>query len=143
MESTRLRWAAPVALLALAACRSDKPEDLVKAAFDQMVKAVEAGDAAGATELLDPSFKGPEGLDKPSARLYLMGVLRQGKVGVTVLENRVRLEGREVDQTVGLVLTQKGGGLLPDASRRNYLLRWKARKGDWLLVEVQELGAQP
>ncbi len=142
MESTRRRLAAPALLLALAACRSDKPEDQVKAAFDQMVKAVEAGDAAGVADRLDPDFRGPENLDKAGARYFLMGVFRQGKVGVSVLENRARLQGREVDQTVGLVLTQQGSGLLPDASRRNFLLRWKERKGDWLLAEVEELGPQ-
>ncbi len=142
MESTRRRLAAPALLLALAACRSGKPEDRVRAAFDQIVKAVEAGDAGGVADHLDPAFKGPENLDKGGARYFLMGVFRQGKVGVTVLENRVHLENREVDQTVGLVLTQKGSGLLPDASRRNFLLRWKSRDGEWLLVEVEELGAQ-
>jgi hypothetical protein len=67
-----------------------------------------------------------------------MGVLRGGKVGVTVLDNQVRLEGQDVWQSLGLVLTQKGGGLLPDASRRNYLLRWRERKGAWRIVEVQD-----
>ncbi|HJW09938.1 MAG TPA: hypothetical protein VJ483_09910 [Holophagaceae bacterium] len=141
MESTRLRKGLPMLLLVLAACRSDKPEDRVKAAFSQMVQAVESGDAAGAAELLDPEFHGPEGLDKGGARLYLMGVLRSGKVGITVLENRVKREGRDVWQSVSLILTQRGGALLPDSSRRAFLIRWRERKGDWRIVEVQEAGS--
>ncbi len=141
MQSLRLGRALPAALLLLLACHSDKPEARVKAAFDQMVRAVEAGDAAGAAELLDPEFRGPEGLDKGGARLYLIGVFRGGKVGVTVLENRLRLEGRDVWQNVALLVTQKGGGLLPDSSRRAYLIRWRERKGDWRMVEVQETGS--
>ena len=140
MESTRLRKAVPALLLALSACRSDKPEDRVKAAFSHMVEAVESGDAAGAAEFLDPEFRGPEGLDRAGARLYLMGLARGGKVGITVLENHLRVEGKEVWQSVGLLLTQKGGGLLPDSSRRSYLIRWRQTKGDWRMVEVQEAG---
>ena len=143
MKSFAAGMGAPVLLLALAACHSDKPEDKVKAAFDTCVKAVEAGDAATVAEQLDPQFQGPEGLDRAGVRFYLMGVFRQGPVGVTVLENRVKRNGPEIWQTVGLVLTQKGSGLLPDASRRNYLIHWRERKGEWRMVEVQEAAAQP
>jgi hypothetical protein len=126
-------------LLALLACQSDKPEDQVRHAFEACRKAVEAGDAAGAADPLDPAFRGPEGMDRTAARLFLAGILRQEKVGVTVLRNEVTLRGNEALQEVDLVLTGRSGGLLPqDASRRTFTLRWRRAGGDWRLAELRE-----
>lgn len=127
-----------LALLALAACGRKRPEDRVRAAFEGCRAAVEAGDAAKAAEPLDPAFRGPEGMDRATARLFLVGTLQRQKVGVTVLRNEVRVDGPEATQEVDLVLTGKGGGLLPeDASRRTLLLRWRETGGEWRLLEVQ------
>ncbi|WP_285574803.1 hypothetical protein [Geothrix limicola] len=127
-------------IFALVACRSDKPEDQVRATFETCRAAVEAGDAAGATAPLDPAFQGPEGLDKASLRLFLMGTFRQEKVGVTVVRNEVAVRGNEAFQEVDLILTSRGGGLLPqDASHRSFRLRWRKTGKDWRLLEAQSL----
>jgi hypothetical protein len=127
-------------LLALVACRSDKPEAQVRRAFEQCRAAVEAGDAAGATAPLGPAFRGPDGMDKATARLFLLGLFRQEKVGVTVVRNEVSVKGGEALQEVDLVLTSRGGGLLPqDASRRGFRLRWRKSGGDWVLLELLPL----
>ena len=125
--------------LALLACRSDKPEDQVRKAFGTCVTAVEAGDAAAAAQPLDATFRGPEGMDKAAARLFLMGIFRQEKVGVTVVRNEVTVTGNEAFQEVDLLLTGRSGGLLPqDASRRSFGLRWRKTGGDWRILEIQE-----
>ncbi|GLH67480.1 hypothetical protein GETHED_18440 [Geothrix edaphica] len=125
--------------LTLLACRSDKPEDQVRKAFQTCVTAVEAGDAAAAAAPLDATFRGPEGMDKAGARLFLLGLLRREKVGVTVVRNQVTVTGAEAFQEVDLVLTGRSGGLLPqDASRRSFGLRWRKTGGDWRLLEIQE-----
>jgi hypothetical protein len=127
-------------LLALAACRSDKPEDQVRGAFEQCRAAVEAGDAARATAPLNPAFRGPDGMDQATARLFLLGLFRQEKVGVTVVRNEVAVKGSEALQEVELVLTSRAGGLLPqDASRRGFRLRWRKTGGDWTLLELLPL----
>ncbi|WP_257310600.1 hypothetical protein [Geothrix fuzhouensis] len=126
-------------VLTLLACRSDKPEDQVRKAFGACVAAVEAGDAAAAAEPLDAGFRGPEGMDKPAARLFLMGIFRQEKVGLTVVRNEVTVTGNEAFQEVDLLITGRSGGLLPqDASRRSFGLRWRKAGGDWRLLELQE-----
>lgn len=128
------------AVLALLACRSDKPEDQVRKAFEACRAAVEAGDAAAATASLDPAFRGPDDMDKATARLFLMGTFRQEKIGVTVVRNEVAARGNEALQEVDLLLTGRGGGLLPqDASRRSFRLRWRKGKRDWNLMELQSL----
>lgn len=124
-------------LLALLACRSDKPEDQVRKAFQACVAAVEAGDAATAAEPLDPAFRGPEGMDRAAARGFLAGLLRRDKVGLTVLRNDLAAQGVEVRQEVDLLLTG-GGGLIPrETSRRTFHLRWRRVDGTWRLVELQ------
>jgi len=126
-------------VLTLLACRSDKPEDQVRKAFGACVAAVEAGDAAAAAAPLDPAFRGPEGMDKAAARLFLMGLLRQERVGVTVVRNEVSVRDREAFQEVDLLLTGRSSGLLPqDASRRSFGLRWRRVDGDWRVTELQE-----
>jgi hypothetical protein len=127
-------------LLALLACRSDKPEAQVRRAFEQCRVAVEAGDAAGATAPLGPAFRGPDGMDKATARLFLLGLFRLEKVGVTVVRNEVSVKGGEALQEVDLVLTGRSGGLLPqDASQRGFRLRWRKTGGDWTLLELVPL----
>jgi ketosteroid isomerase-like protein len=127
-------------IFTLLACRSDKPEDQIRAAFEACRVAVEAGDAAAATAPLDTSFQGPEGMDKAMARLFLMGTFRQEKVGVTVVRNEVAVRRNEAFQEVDLILTGRSGGLLPqDASRRSLRLRWRLTDGKWMVIEVQSL----
>jgi hypothetical protein len=130
----------PALLILALACRNDKPEDQVKKAFSKAQTAIQEGDAAGAVALLSPDFQGPEGIDQASARFLLMGLLRQSRIGITVLRNDAALEGADVVQEVELLLTQKGSGLLPqDAGRRHYLLRWAKRDGDWRLRRMEEI----
>lgn len=132
--------AALVLLAGMAACRNDRPEDQVRAAFEVCRAAVEAGDAAGATAPLDPTFQGPEGMDKATARLFLMATLRRDKVGVTVLRNEVTVHGGEALQEVDLLLTGRSSGLLPqDASNRHFRLRWRKDGRDWKLLECLPL----
>ena len=128
-------------ICSLLACRPDSPEAKVRAAFASCVEAVEKSDAGAVTDLLAPDFEGPEGMDRGSARLYLMGVFRQQKVGVTVLANRVQINRGEALQAVDLVLTAKGGGLLPeDAGRHGYVIRWREVKSDWKIRSVEKVG---
>lgn len=136
----RKRIASVCVLTALAACRSDNPEAQVRKAFEACRAAVEAGDAAAATAVLDPAFRGPDGMDRAMARMFLLSTLRREKIGVTVLRNEVAVQGNEATQEVDLVLTSRSGGLLPqDASHRGFRLTWRKRQSEWLLQEVQSL----
>lgn len=125
----------------LLACGGRTPEAQVRAAFEASVEAVEAGDAVAAAARLSPRFEGPEGMDAGTAKLYLLGVLRREKVGVTVFSDRVEVQGSQARQTVEVLLTGRGeGGLLPrDATRRRFLLRWERREGEWRLRELRLL----
>ncbi|NWJ40952.1 MAG: hypothetical protein HXX12_08265 [Geothrix sp.] len=136
----RKRIASVCVLAVLLACRADNPEAQVRKAFEACRVAVEAGDATAAMAPLDPAFRGPEGMDRATARFFLMGTFRQGKVGVTEVRNEVAVQGSEAIQAVDLILTSHGGGLLPqDATQRSFRLTWRKRQGEWLLQSVQSL----
>jgi hypothetical protein len=125
---------AALTICCLLGCRGESPEAKVRKAFEGCVQAVESQDAAGAVAPLAKDFQGPDGLDRGGARLYLMGILRREKVGITVLGNKVEVQGKEAHQVVELVLTSKGESLLPqDATHRVYHLRWRLEGDEWRL----------
>ncbi len=131
-------------LCSLLACKQVSPEDQVRKAFAATVEAVEKGDANAATEVLSEDFQGPEGMDRGAARLYLMGVFRQQKVGVTVLANRVQINRDGALQAADLVFTSKGGGLIPeDMGRRSYVIRWRKTGSHWKIRSVEATGPNP
>jgi hypothetical protein len=133
--------ALPTVLILLPGCRSERPEVLIQKAFDVCVKAIEAGDATEATESLSPRFSGPEGMNRDEARLYLMGLLKQEKVGITVFSSRIQAKGSQAQQAVELLLTSRSGAaILPqDASRRLFQLRWELMEGEWRLRSIEEV----
>lgn len=130
----------PVALVSLAGCRQESPERRIQQAFDRTVVAIEASDAAKAIEVLSESFRGPDGMTRGEAQLYLMGLFRQEKVGITVFSSRIAVNGSRATQTAEVVLTSRAGGrILPqEASRRTFLLDWEERNDAWRVRSLEE-----
>ncbi len=128
-------------IVLLAACRAESPEAQVKRAFRELVKKVEASDAAGAVATMAPDFEGPEGLDKGTVQMMLMGIFREQKVGVTVVQETVRVDKRTAYQDVSLLLTGRSGkSLLPDdSSRKTYRLKWELKEDTWRLKRADVL----
>jgi len=125
------------AALILLACQSDKPEDQAKKALSQAAAALEAGDTAGAVAPLSPAFRleGPEGpMDRAQLRLLFMGLLRQGRPGVTLLRVEGRREGDTLLQEVDVLLSLSG-----ERSRRRWLLTWKEDDRTWRVVRAQAM----
>lgn len=133
----RFEKAIPVttALILALACRSDKPEDQAKKALSEAARALEAGDATGATEILAPDFRkeGPEGdLDRVQLRFLFMGLLRQGRPGITFLRVEGRVEGPVLRQEVDVLLSLAG-----ERNRRRWLLTWRKVDGAWKVARAQ------
>ncbi|HNX30708.1 MAG TPA: hypothetical protein PKM35_03825 [Holophaga sp.] len=136
----RLHPGIPLALVALAGCREESPEAAIRKAFDACVEAIQDADPGGAAEVLSPGFAGPDGMTRDEARLYLAGILRREKVGVTVLASRVEAKGSRGTQSVEVLLTSRtGGALLPgEASRKLFVLQWERLEGHWRLKSLAE-----
>jgi hypothetical protein len=89
---------------------------------------------------IPPNSRGPDGMDKATAQLFLLGILRQEKVGVAVMRNEITVQRSEAFQEVDLLLTGRSVGLLPqEASHRRLRLRWRKVRGDWKLTDLQSL----
>ena len=136
------RLVVPFALILLAGCHQDSPEVQIQKAFDTCVKAIEAADPKPVLAVLSPQFSGPEGMSREEAKIYLLGLLRQEKLGITVFANRIAVHGSQGDQSVEVVLTSRSGStLLPeDASRKLFLLRWERLDGLWRLQSLASSG---
>jgi ketosteroid isomerase-like protein len=131
-------------LCSLLACKQDSPEDQVRKAFGATVEAVEKGDAGAVVDMLSHDFQGPEGMDRGAARLFLLGVFRQQKVGATVLANKVQVNQDGALQAVELVLVSKSGGLVPeDMGRRGFVIRWRKIGNHWKIRSVESTGPNP
>jgi hypothetical protein len=139
----RSRLAVLPGLLLLAACSPESPEAQVKRTFRDIVKAVEASDAPGAVAPLTADFEGPDGLDRGTLQLMLIGIFRDQKVGVTVLQEAVRVDKRTATQDLSVLITGRTGkSLLPDdSSRKTYRLTWTLKEKDkaWKLKRAEVL----
>jgi hypothetical protein len=136
------RLVIPFALIALAGCHKESPEAQIQKAFDACVKAIEEADSGTAVAVLSPQFSGPEGMTRDEAKLYLLGLLRQEKIGITVFASRIEVKGSRGSQSVEVLLTSRSGAsVLPqDASRRLFLLGWDKENGNWRVRSLQESG---
>ena len=135
---------ATLTLCSLLACKQGSPEDQVREAFAATIKAVEKSDSGSVSDSLAQDFQGPEGMDRGAARLYLMGVFRQQKVGVSVLANRIQINRDGALQVVELVLISKDGGVIPqDMGRRSFVIRWRKTGDQWKIRSVESAGPNP
>jgi ketosteroid isomerase-like protein len=144
MKKSATALLASAALAAGLGCRSKAdPAQEIRDTLSKAAQALEAGDAAGATAILDDRYLGPDGMNKAATRFYLAQVVKQGKLGVTLTGQDVGVNGQDAFEKVHVVFNQQGPGLLPDASKRVYLLHWRRQGSDWRLVDAQDLTNAP
>jgi hypothetical protein len=81
-------------------------------------------------------------MTRDEAKLYVLGLLRQEKIGITVFSSRIEVKGSQATQAVEVVLTSRSGAsLLPqDASHRLFLLRWERLEGEWRVRSLESPG---
>lgn len=143
MKSTTAPATALILTLGLGCHPKTSPDQAIRDTLSKAATALEAGDAGGATAILDDRYQGPEGMNKAATRFYLMQVLKQGKVGVRILSQDVGVNGEDAFDKIQVLLTQQGSGLLPDGSRKTYILHWVKRGSDWRLLDIQDFTERP
>jgi len=135
----KLMLPAALCLAFLAGCQNDSPEARIHKAFDLALSAAEAGDVPHALKVLAPKFVGPEGVDRDGAGLFLAGPFKTSRMGVTILSQKLVVDGNQAVQSLDVFITTRpGGALMPqEKSRQGLVLRWEQRDGEWLVREVQ------
>lgn len=137
------KLALPILLLALTCRSKTSPDQAIRDTLSKAAAALEAGDAGGATAILDDRYQGPEGMDKTATQFFLVQALKQGKVGVTITDQDIGVNGDDAFEKLHVILTQQNGGLLPDGSKKVYMLHWHLRSSEWRLVDIQDFTNAP
>jgi hypothetical protein len=143
MRSTTLPAAALFLALGLGCHPKGRPDLEIRDTLSKAATALEAGDAGGATALLDDRYQGPEGMNKAATQFFLVQVLKQGKVGVHITDQDIGVNGEDAFEKIHVVLTQSGAGLLPDGSKKVYVLHWVKRGSDWRVTDIQDFTDRP
>lgn len=132
-----------ILVLGLACHPKGAPDQEIRDTLSKAAAALEAGDASGATAILDDRYLGPEGMNKAATQFFLVQVLKQGKVGVHILDQDIGVNGDDAFEKIHVVMTQQGSGLLPDGSKKTYILHWAKRGSDWRIVDIQDFTDRP
>ena len=143
MRSKTALLALPILLLAVACKPKASPDQIIRDTLSKAAQDLEAGDAAGATAILDDHYQGPEGMNKVGTRFYLQQVLKQGKVRVHILDQDIGVNGSDAFEKIHVISTQEGPGMVPDTSTKTYMLHWTLRGSDWRLLDIQDFSNQP
>lgn len=134
------QYAALAAMLSLAACRSDSPEQAVRVQVDRLQQAIDARDAGDVHALLDEGFVGNGGMDRREARqLAAATFLRYPQVGARVGPVSVELRG-DADAIARFTVLATGGsgGLLPDDGQVfDVQTGWRRVDGTWRLLNAR------
>lgn len=131
------------AVLGLACHPAGAPDQEIRDTLSKAATALEAGDAGGATAILDDRYQGPEGMNKAATQFFLAQALKQGKVGIHILDQDIGVNGPDAFEKIHVVMTQQGAGLLPDGSKKTYILHWVKRGSDWRVVDIQDFTDRP
>lgn len=129
--------------LSLACHPTTTPDQEIRDTLSKAVEAIESGDARGATAILDDRYQGPEGMNKAATQFFLAQAFKQGKIGIHVLDQDIGVKGTDAFEKIHVVMTQQGGGLIPDGSKRTYILHWTKRGADWRIVDIQDFSDRP
>lgn len=143
MKSKLALVALPALVLGVSCRPKASADQAIRDTLSKAAQALEAGDAGGATAILDDRFQGPEGMNKAATGLFLVQVLRQGKVGVHLASQDIGITGDEAFERLHVNLTQQGSGVFPDGSRKVFILHWKLRGSEWKLVAVEDFTDRP
>ena len=124
------------AMLAVAGCAREAPEQALREQVARLQQAIDARDAGDVQVLLDREFVGNEGMDRDAARrLAASTFLRYRDVGARFGPLSVELRG-EADAVVrfSVLATGGSGALLPqDGQVFDVQSGWRLVDGEWRL----------
>ena len=124
---------------AIAGCRRDTPEALLRRDIATMQSAIEARDAGALADGLADDFIGPEGMDRTRATRFAQVVfLRNRSIGASIGPLDVDMRGESATVKFTAALTGGSGGMLPDSGQvYDVTTGWRFRDGEWKLVTAE------
>jgi hypothetical protein len=125
-------------VLGLACHPKSTPDQEIRDTLSNAATALETGNASAAAAILDDRYQGPEGMNKAATQFFLVQALKQGKISVHILDQDIGVSGADAFEKVHVVMTQQGAGILPDGSKKTYILHWTKRGSDWRVLDIQD-----
>lgn len=119
----------------LSGCSRDPDETALRARIDEMVAAAEAREPRRFAEGVAEDFAGDHGLDRSGLQNMLRAqLLRNARVGISILSTNVVMHGERATVTQQVVLTGGEGSFIPEQYRRLRIESgWRVQDGDWLV----------
>jgi len=129
------------ALLMLAGCSREAPEEAIRAQVAALQSAIEARSASDVADLLDEDFIGPQGMDRRAARqMAAVLMLRHQRIGVVAGPLDVELQGedRARVRTRAALTGGDGAALLPDSAQAWRIESgWRLRGDTWRITSLE------
>lgn len=123
------------ASLVLPGCSRDLDETALRARIDEMVAAAEAREPRRFVEGVAEDFAGDHRIDRSGLQNMLRAqLLRNARVGITILSTDIVMHGERATVTQQVVLTGGEGSFIPEQYRRLRIESgWRVQDGDWLV----------
>ncbi len=145
LEMNWLRpWAKGLAVLLLgtlmlSACRTEPPEQRLRAGLAEMQAAVVEGRPNAFMEGVAEDFTGNEGMDRAALHNLLRGqVLLNTRIGATTAPLDISINGDHATVRFNLVLTGGSGRLLPERAQTYRVTSgWREDGGAWRLYYAE------
>jgi hypothetical protein len=125
------------ALLGLASCTREEPEQVLRATIAEMEAAAEAHDTDALFEPIADDFSGGDGMDKQMFRRYVTLVgMRHKQVGVQLGPLDVKMFDDRATVSFTAAITG-GAGFLPDQAQVYQIdTGWRLEGKDWKLISA-------
>lgn len=128
-----------VGLLLLGACSRSSDEEQLRNTLATMQQAIEDRKPSDFMDHVADDFTAPEAdMDRRKVHdLLRLHVLRNERIGVTLVVREVRVDRVRATITIAATLTGSSGGLLPErGSIYTVTTGWRKDEGDWKLVQA-------
>ena len=128
-----------VGIMLLSACSRSSDEEQLRAALGTMQLAIEARQPSDFMDHVADDFTAPEaGMDRRQVHdLLRLQVLRNERIGVSIVVRDLRVESGRATITLTVTLTGSSGGWLPERGSIYALTSgWRKDDGDWKLIQA-------
>ena len=126
------------ASMLIPACQRDDAQAALRATVQRMQQALEERQPQAFLQHIDPSFNGPEGLDKDGLhRLLVYEFLRNSRIGVSITHADYEFALPRA-RVIIHALARGGAGVIPQRLQSYRIdTDWLRTDSDWLLVGAQ------
>ena len=126
-------------MMVVGGCSRSSDEQQLRDAIQTMQQAIEERHPSDFMDFVADDFTAPDnGMDRRQLHdLLRLQVLRNERIGVSLVTREFRINGRRATVTLTATLTGSSGGWLPErGSIYSVTSGWRKDDGDWKLIQA-------